>query len=111
MSEFVYYDLIELPSGGHVPVPIALELVGEKEIRKIPVSRRRRDDRFFYCPECDELSFFKHTPCDHCDSQEEGDCENCPEIKELELQYRAKEVAFVNLIRKKQYRKLRYIRA
>ena len=49
-----YYDLIELPDGHHVPVPIAKKLVGEKIIESIPVSRRVRNQRFFYCVQCDQ---------------------------------------------------------
>ncbi len=49
-----YYDLIELPDGHHVPVPIAKRLVGEKIVELIPVSRKTRGQRFFYCPACDE---------------------------------------------------------
>lgn len=49
-----YYDLIELPDGHHVPVPIAKRLVGEKIVESIPVSRKVRGQRFFYCPACDQ---------------------------------------------------------
>jgi len=50
-----YYDLIELPNGHHVPVPIAKRLVGEKIIESIPVSRKTRDQTFFYCVQCDKF--------------------------------------------------------
>lgn len=47
-----YYDLIELPSGGHVPLPIALNIIGA-DIVKIPFDRQRtRGGLFFFCPEC-----------------------------------------------------------
>ena len=49
-----YYDLIELPNGHHVPVPIAKRLVGEKIVESIPVSRKTRGQRFFYCVQCDD---------------------------------------------------------
>jgi len=49
-----YYDLIELPNGHHVPVPIAKRLVGEKIVESIPISRKTRGQRFFYCPTCDQ---------------------------------------------------------
>jgi hypothetical protein len=49
-----YYDLIELPDGHHVPVPIAKRLVGEKIVESIPVNRKRRNWRFFYCAQCDQ---------------------------------------------------------
>ena len=50
-----YYDLIELPDGHHVPVPIAKRLVGEKIIDSIPVSRKTRGQTFFYCVQCDKF--------------------------------------------------------
>ena len=49
-----YYDLIELPDGHHVPVPIAKRLVGQKIVESIPVSRKTRGQGFFYCPACDQ---------------------------------------------------------
>ena len=49
-----YYDLIELPNGHHVPVPIAKRLIGEKILERIPVSHKMRGQRFFYCPACDQ---------------------------------------------------------
>lgn len=48
-------DLIELPNGRHVPVPIAKRLVGTAIVEVIPVSRRVRDNKFFYCVQCDQL--------------------------------------------------------
>jgi hypothetical protein len=48
-----YYDLIELPNGHHVPVPIAKRLVGGKIVESIPPSRKSRGSRFFYCAQCD----------------------------------------------------------
>jgi hypothetical protein len=49
------YDLIELPMGkGHVPVPIARRLVGQAVLDAIPRSHKKRDNFFFYCPECDQ---------------------------------------------------------
>lgn len=49
-----YYDLIELPNGHHVPVPIAKRLVGEKIVEEIPQGRKVRDSKFFYCLQCDQ---------------------------------------------------------
>jgi len=49
-----YYDLIELPNGHHVPVPIAKRLIGEKIVEEIPQSRKVRNQRFFYCLQCDQ---------------------------------------------------------
>jgi len=48
-----YYDLIELPNGKHIPVPIARRLFGEKIVDSIPMGRKLRDDKFFYCAQCD----------------------------------------------------------
>ena len=53
-----YYDLIELPNGRHIPAPIAERLVGKAIIERIPVSRKHRNQRFFYCPICDRLQTF-----------------------------------------------------
>ena len=101
-----YYDLIALPSGRHIPVPIAIDLVGIRNVLKIPVSWKvLRDDRFYWCEECAEEamlsgeiyegSFFKclwHHP---------------PNEAENNLKY----VVFRELILKKQYWKLRYIQS
>ena len=103
-----YYDLIELPSGAHIPAPVALELVGIQEISKIPVSKRKRDERFFYCPECGDHDFFKHTPCTHC---YDYNCDECDVPYLLDEYYRIKEAVFVRLIRERKYDKLRYIKA
>lgn len=96
-----YYDLIELPSGRHIPVPIARELVGDKEISKIPLSRKIRDEEFFECPQCGEPSFFKVYQCDYCGYEDE----------EPEWVSKAKELAFIQLIRQNKHHKLRYIRS
>jgi|Deesub1362A_J573_1020465.scaffolds.fasta_scaffold23148_2 hypothetical protein len=107
--EIGYYDLIELPSGRHIPAPIAVELVGTEEIRKIPVARKKRDHEFFFCPHCGESDFFKHYCCADCTDDY---CDECPDNPDkTEKQIRLKELAFVQLIKNKQYRKLRYIRS
>ena len=59
-----YYDLIEFPSGKHIPVPLAIEHVGLREVLKIPVAEKKRDVDFYYCEECDHegyepYSFFR----------------------------------------------------
>jgi len=62
-----YYDLIELPNGRHVPVPIAIEAIGIRNVLKIPIAKEVRDDQFYWCNKCAELyplyegSFFKCT--------------------------------------------------
>jgi len=91
-----YYDLIELPSGAHVPVPLALrEGVPLSLILKIPVSRKKRTDEFYYCEKCDvqPYSFFRcaiHRP-----------------VSEEETRIKLK--VLKTLIFCKQLRKLRYI--
>lgn len=49
-----YYDLIELPSRRHIPVPIMARHVGWKVIDEIPQSHKVRDSKFFYCGRCHE---------------------------------------------------------
>ena len=67
-----YYDLIELPSGRHVPVPLAIKRVGIREVLKIPVSERKRDWTFYYCGKCFEEF------CILCDcGSEDGNCYWC----------------------------------
>jgi len=109
-----YYDLIELPNGHHVPVPVAKRLVGEKIVECIPMSRKVRDQRFFYCPACDALqkklteqgisfmatdsngySFFR--------------CRTHKPTSQEELQ--SKEDMLVRLILGGMYRTLRYVQA
>jgi len=88
-----YYDLIELPNGKHIPVPIAVKLVGKSKVAKIPLAKRRRDNMFFYCPECGKTSFYKcweHNSLDERVNEE-------------------KERYFLNLIKAGKYSKLRYI--
>jgi len=69
-----YYDLIELPSGRHIPVPLAIKRVGIKEVLKIPVAKRRRDGEFYFCEKCYEESCLlcdcqlEDEPCWWCDS-------------------------------------------
>ena len=53
-----YYDLIELPSGGHVPVPHVIAMhVGWETLVKIPLGKPRGHD-FFSCPVCKRESFY-----------------------------------------------------
>lgn len=100
-----YYDLIELPNGRHLPVPIAIRLVGIKTILKIPVSRRKRDEHFYWCDKCaeyeiDEVGFY------------EGSFFKCRwHNRESEEENRAKELAFKLLVEQGQFHKLRYIEA
>lgn len=60
-----YYDLIELPSGGHVPVPHLVAMhVGWETLAKIPLGKPRGDD-FFSCPVCRKKSFYSGV-CTEC---------------------------------------------
>jgi len=47
-----YYDLIELPSGRHIPVPLAIKRVGIEEILKIPIAEKKRGWNFYFCEQC-----------------------------------------------------------
>jgi len=109
-----YYDLIELPSGAHIPVPIAKKLVGEEAVRKIPVSHKVRNELFFECPICGERGFYSGL-CPDCWL----DAEHDDELEEFANKwyymrmsdYPLKEKAFVNMVKKRRFRKLRYIKA
>lgn len=60
-----YYDLIQLPSGGHVPVPHLTAMhVGWETLVKIPLGKPRGHD-FFSCPTCGEKSFYAGV-CTQC---------------------------------------------
>jgi hypothetical protein len=102
MARVSYYDLIELPSGGHIPVPIAIGLIGRENICRIPIDRKRkRDDWFFICPVCSfggpiSRSFFR------CKVHSTKDEEEYNRTKEREL---------AEIIKAKQYRRLKYIRS
>ena len=49
-TEF-YYSLIRFPDGRHLPLPIALrkEILTFRDLRKIPLSRKKRDGFYFTC--------------------------------------------------------------
>ncbi|MCE5255122.1 MAG: hypothetical protein LLG45_13130 [Actinomycetia bacterium] len=61
-----YYALIELPSRRHIPYPMVKECVTNSAPdgwrrwaqlrRRMTVSSRVRDERFFYCGKCTEAS-------------------------------------------------------
>ena len=94
-----YYDLITLPNGGHVPVPLAVNLIGKEEVGGIPMDRQRwRDERYFHCDQCfgDGLSFFR--------------CQAHRVVSDVEYNH-AKEVFLVSLAELKQLKKCRYVRA
>jgi hypothetical protein len=52
LHDGIYYDLIELPSGGHIPAPMAHITIGMRALQRIPLSHRLRDDDFFFCQQC-----------------------------------------------------------
>ncbi len=102
-----YYDLIELPSGRHVPVPIAEEIIGTKSLGKIPVSRKKvRDNEFFSCPTCGAKDFYASIR--YCCVEDE-EIEEREEKEEEERQL--KEKALTMMVKKAQFYKLRYIKA
>jgi len=99
-----YYDLIELPSGKHVPVPIAIKEVGLKNVLKIPVSRKKkRGYDFYWCEQCQEEFEAQGEPY-------MGDFFKCKIHRPpSERKNKIKIAVFKELIRKKQYYKLKYI--
>ena len=120
-----YYDLIELPSGGHIPVPIAAKLIGwnefEEVVAKIPKSSKVRDEQFFTCPICGYKSFFSQRGgCNDCRrimrekfppdySEEELECIEYNEEIEEKIRSRMKEIEFLEIIRKGDFKKMEYI--
>jgi hypothetical protein len=113
-----YYDLIELPNGHHVPVPIAKRLIGQKIVESIPISRKTRGQRFFYCAQCDSLqrTLAHDYPCPLDNPQPPSNpgysffrCKtHKPTTKEENL---AKESMLLRLILGGLYRTLRYVQA
>jgi hypothetical protein len=109
-----YYDLIELPDGHHIPVPIAKRLVGERIVESIPVSRKTRGQRFFYCAPCDRLqTWITEKGVSYIGSTQNGHsffrCKiHKPTSKE---ENEAKESMLVRLILGGLYRSLRYVEA
>lgn len=61
-----YYDLIKLPSGGHVPTTLLKNEYGVSwmVLAKIPLGKPR-DAKTFSCPVCGERSFYAGL-CDEC---------------------------------------------
>jgi len=102
-----YYDLIELPSGRHVPVPIAEKIIGKESLGKIPVSRKVRDNNFFSCPVCGTTDFYANIR--YCCVESEEEIEKSEEADEEERELKEKALAMI--VRKAQFYKLRYIRA
>jgi len=43
----IYYSLVELPGGGHVPLPLLLKEVPVSQLKKMTVSKKIRDGHFF----------------------------------------------------------------
>jgi len=115
-----YYDLIELPNGHHVPVPIAKRLVGEKIVECIPMSRKVRGQRFFYCPACDQSQrkfefvinrekYIADLSIPRIDGYSFFRCRTHKPTSQEELQ--SKEDMLVRLILGGMYRTLRYVQA
>lgn len=104
-----YYDLIELPTGEHIPVPIAKKLVGKEILASVPADETKtRGDRFFFCQACcDELSY----PVVYGDIRAYSFF-RCQQHKPTTKQETdRKEAYLVQLILLGNYRKLKYIRA
>lgn len=89
MKEQRYYDLIRLPSGGHIPVDILEEEYGVswEAIVRIPLGKPRNTETFS-CPICGERSYFAgvcgdcmptiKNPCGTCEVWDACDCEHNP---------------------------------
>jgi hypothetical protein len=111
-----YYDLIELPNGRHVPVPIAKRLVGERLIEELPVSRKVRDSKFFYCVQCDQYQTMMDKLCIPqtliAPLQNGYSFFKCKQHKpSTQKGNDAKEAMLVRLILSGMYRTLRYVEA
>ena len=109
-----YYDLIELPNGRHVPAPIAERLIGEAIIERIPISRKHRNARFFYCPACDRMQTFvtEHGVVWVGPSQDGYSFFRCKLHKPCTIEEnKAKESMLVRLILNGMYKSLRYVEA
>lgn len=103
-----YYDLIELPTGEHIPVPIAKKLVGKEILAFIPVSPKFRGDRFFYCEQCWKESCEPAQPTNPTGHSFFRCQKHKPTTTEETTR---KEEYLVQLILLGNYRKLKYIRA
>ena len=98
-----YYDLIELPNGRHIPVPIAIKLIGIKNVLKISVSRIKRDEHFYWCDECAKESY------EYGDDYY-GSFFKCKWHKsESEEENVVKELALKLLVEQGKFKKLKYI--
>lgn len=74
-----YYDLIELPSGRHIPVPVAIRTIGLEEVLKIPVANKKRNRTFYFCEKCREYYCEWYCYDDWSDDfgYAGGDCSEC----------------------------------
>ena len=111
-----YYDLIELPNGRHVPVPIARGLLGGAIIDAIPVSKKVRDSQFFYCVQCDQYQTMIDKLCHPQElimPLENGHSFfRCKQHKPTTDEENAqKEAMLVRLVLNGMYRSLRYVEA
>jgi len=95
-AEF-YYSLIKLPSGRHIPLPLALrkEIVTFKDLKKIPLSRRKRDAFYFTCL-CGAKSFWHCKGWFYTREQQRGET-------------MIKEIALRRLIAEGKHRKLKVV--
>lgn len=69
----IYYDLVELPGGGHIPAPFVNWDIVPRD--KIPTSGIVRDWEYFKCSRCGDESFYK---C-HCFKEDEDEAETLAE--------------------------------
>lgn len=78
-----YYDLITLPSGGHVPIDILEEEYDVQwETLAMILLGKPRDNETFSCPICGQASYYTGI-CDECCEDSEYDDELCQRIKHV----------------------------
>ncbi len=113
-----YYDLIELPTGRHIPVPIARRLIGEAVLGAIPKSHKIRNSEFFYCQQCADFLKATHPVfgleiygVDVCDSFGHSFYRCKIHDPQSAEDFKKKEDMLVRLILTGMYKSLRYVRS
>lgn len=97
----IYYDLVQLPNGGHIPAPFVDWDIVLRE--QIPTSGIVRDEEYFVCSRCGIVSFYK---C-HCYEEEEDKAEALAEQARQER----KDAEFTDICDRKAWDELSYVNA
>ncbi len=107
---YEYYDLLQLPSGGHVPIPHLLEMGIEwKTLAKIPLGKPRGVD-YYTCPGCGRKSFYAGFCC--CECEEYIDPDALKKYKDSRDARKEREKSELQtIIENDDWQKCRYIRA